>query len=214
MRASENLLPENLRDTRWWLNKCIADSDKIGMLHLLMNALALAQSERQGRHEIIEAILEIIPEAGGIDPVETLEALNKLVLLSGDDYISLIAQYILKFHKAALCSNPRKTLLILENDLTICYCIILPKNLHGTSRHCNEQCIEWRRQIFLSIISAVEAKIAAAPLVWDNLRILLHMLDSMSEEFSDINARIKSCLRFRARPDGKKYLTLTPKGIA
>lgn len=174
-----------------WLKDHKAHGSKSDILAVLAPMLPLVKPGTAIHHELVEAILNIATEAGKTAPVDTLDALSQSFLWVGNEYIPHIAQRIMALEKAAIDINPNRTLTALEKILTVCHAVFIPLEIHGRGRE-NDECMEWQRQTFFSIIDTLETKASAVdPAVSANVLKISEIITYTNEQFSDLNQRIK-----------------------
>jgi len=189
MRESHGAEHEVLQhEVSQWLKKD-AEGSRIEMLARLCEALPEMKPGTGIQQDIIQSMITIAPEAAKISPVKTIEALSKSILWVGNEYIPHFAQLILLLESPAIKENASQALSALEESLMVCYCAILPKNVHGTGR-ANNICIDWQRYTFLSVINAIEAA-PVDPEVSASILKMSETMTAMSKELSDIHDRIQ-----------------------
>lgn len=171
-----------------WLSRETAGS-RIEMLARLSEALPVMKRGTGIQQDVIHSMITIAPEAAKISPVQTIEALSKSILWVGNEYIPHFAQLILILEKEAIRENASRALCALEESLMVCYCAVLPKNVHGTGK-ANNICIDWQRYTFLSVINAIEASPVEPEVLASILRIS-ETMTSISQELSDLHDRIR-----------------------
>ncbi|HEU5047357.1 MAG TPA: hypothetical protein VFT64_05870 [Rickettsiales bacterium] len=173
-----------------WLRKDIM-RDKVETITFLAQALSSINPGTRIHRDVIERIMQITADAGKIDPVQTIDALSKSFLWVGREYITSFAALIVTLENPALNTDPNAALAALERILMVCYCAILPKDIHGYDKVSNEYCIEWQRRTFFSIINTVETKPHIDPMISSGVLKISEMMTDVSGKLTDINQRIK-----------------------
>jgi hypothetical protein len=191
MLQSEIVRPEIIRDdAAWWLRRDIPDHKKIEIFKLLTKALTIPQISAHLQRDIVEKLLEIMPGAGKLNPVETLEALSDSFLWISTDYIHMVSKGVVLLENPAIQANPNLTLAALEKILLVCHCAIIPLKINGPADKPNESCLELQRQAFFTILNAIENIPTINPDVCTNVLRISGVITEMNDKMSDINKKI------------------------
>lgn len=192
MKRRESIFTESAaQDVIEQLKQDIAGDKSIETLALLAKALPLANPGTMLQKDITESIISVTRHAAKVGPVDTLEALSKSVLWVGTDYISQFARMILLLQKPAIDANPNRALVAIERSLLVCYSAILPKNIHGMVGKCGDECLEWQRQTFFSIIEAIRTKPFIDPAISESILKIAEAMTDRNPWLKDINTTVK-----------------------
>ena len=164
--------------------------NKLEILKRLTNALAVAKPCTTRQRNIIERIIDVMPDAGKISAVTTIELLGKSLLWLNSDYTTPFAKTILKLQRQGITQNATETFCALERTLMACYCKILTKTFYGGGK-ISTDCLEWQRKFFLTIITTVETTPFIDPVITASTLKISGMITQMNSQLRDIDERIK-----------------------